>query len=400
VTASKLYVREGPGTEFPAVGFVQFNEIVTSIGVNADGTWRQISRSDGLTGWCSAKYLVLVQPSPPPPDQPPPDSVTGNWYRLMSKTDARDGAGTNSNIVGSLDKDEVIEALNANSAQTWIQLRRVDGWAAWVPSSSLTNVGKTPNSITQRVFSGVSYYRTTQTSPRPMTTHVLAIDMKSAQALRFLVTPPVRDTVPQLCTRTTSQFLDDNDMQIAINGDEFVYLDPQDYPPQNYCTSGDPVRPTSYAASRGRVYAQKQPSRPTLYINQNNEITFDAPKGKVYNAISGERMVVVKGQKVASLDTQNLQPRTALGINQNGRWLYLVVVDGREASDGASFSQLADILLSYGVYTAINFDGGGSSTMVIEGVNRRPCVLNTPVDENTPGRERAVANHLGLSLKK
>jgi hypothetical protein len=214
------------------------------------------------------------------------------------------------------------------------------------------------------------------------------------------VTPPVRDTVPQLCTRTTSQFLDDNDMQIAINGDEFVYLNPTDYPPQNYCTSGDPVRPISFAASRGRVYSQKQPSRPTLYINQNNEITFDVPKGNVYNAISGERMVVVKGQRVASLDTQDLQPRTALGVNQNGRWLYLVVVDGREASQGASFSQLADILISYGAYTALSFDGGGSSTMVIEGVNQRPCVLNTPVDENTPGRERAVANHLGISLKK
>jgi exopolysaccharide biosynthesis protein len=148
------------------------------------------------------------------------------------------------------------------------------------------------------------------------------------------------------------------------------------------------------------VYAQKQPSRPTVYINQNNEITFDAPKGKVYNAISGERMLVLKGKKVTGLDTQNPQPRTALGINQNGRWIYLVVIDGRESSEGASFSQLADILISYGVYTALNFDGGGSSTMVIEGVDRRPRLLNTPVDENTPGRERAVANHLGISLKK
>jgi hypothetical protein len=45
-------------------------------------------------------------------------------------------------------------------------------------------------------------------------------------------------------------------------------------------------------------------------------------------------------------------------------------------------------------------DGGGSSTMVIEGVDKRPRVLNTPVDNNNPGQERAVANHLGISLKK
>src|SRR5574341_284198 len=59
VTASRLHVREGPGTEFPSLGFLEFNEVVIGIGVNADGTWRQIVRSDGLTGWSSARYLVL-----------------------------------------------------------------------------------------------------------------------------------------------------------------------------------------------------------------------------------------------------------------------------------------------------------------------------------------------------
>jgi len=93
-----------------------------------------------------------------------------------------------------------------------------------------------------------------------------------------------------------------------------------------------------------------------------------------------------------------VNPRTALGLNQNGRWLYLVVVDGRETSIGATFNELADLLLS--VYTGMALDGGGSSTLVIEGVDRLPRLLNTPVNESTPKRERAVANHLGISLKK
>jgi hypothetical protein len=58
----------------------------------------------------------------------------------------------------------------------------------------------------------------------------------------------------------------------------------------------------------------------------------------------------------------------------------------------------ADLLLS--VYTGMALDGGGSSTLVIEGVDRLPRLLNTPVNESTPKRERAVANHLGISLKK
>ncbi len=402
VTANVLNVREGPGTDFKVIGTLTLNTVVTAIGVNSDGTWRQITSSSGLTGWCSAQYLTPVTPAPTPdPNPPPADAVTGNWYRANDNVSVREAAGVGSTVIGSLNKDEVVEALSANSDQSWVHFRRMDGWAAWVPVNSLTNVSKTPNSITQNVYKGVTYYRTVRTTPRALTTHVLAIDMKAVEALRFLVTPPVRDTIPQLCTRTTSLFLDDNDLQIAVNGDEFYYMDPKDFPPQNYCTTGDPVRPAGFAASRGKVYSQKLQDRPILYINQKNEITFDEPKGKVYNAISGERFLVNKGQKVSGLDAQQLQPRTAVGVNQNGRWLYLFVIDGREtASEGASFSELADLLISYGVYTGMSFDGGGSSTMVIEGVDKRPRVLNTPVNENTVGKERAVANHLGIFLKK
>jgi GH25 family lysozyme M1 (1,4-beta-N-acetylmuramidase)/uncharacterized protein YraI len=402
VTATRLHVREGPGTEFNSLGFIELNEIVTVIGVNADGTWRQVVRSDGLKGWSSARYLVrVVAPPPPDPNEPPPDDVTGNWYRATARINVREGPGTNFAALSFLDKDEVVQALSANAEGSWIRFSRVDGFTAWASKGFLTRIGKAPTSITQRIFKGVTYYRTERTSPHRLVTHVLEIDMRNVDALRFLVTPPLRDTIPPLCTRTTSQFLDDHDMQIAVNGDEYQYLDPEDFPPQNFCASGDPVIPASLAASRGKVYSQKQASRPTLYINQKNEITFDTPKGKIYNAISGERLLISKGKKIAGLDTQNLQPRTAVGINRNGRWMHLIVVDGREsASEGASFSQLADILVSYGVYSAMSFDGGGSSTMVIEGVDRRPRLLNTPVNENTVGKERAVANHLGISLRK
>jgi GH25 family lysozyme M1 (1,4-beta-N-acetylmuramidase)/uncharacterized protein YraI len=401
VTASRLHVREGPGTEFRSLGFIEFNEVVVAIGVNPDGTWRRVRRSDGLIGWSSARFLTLVPPAPPPdPNEPPPDDVAGNWFRVTGKLNAREGPGTSFNIIGSLNKDEVVEALSANPDQSWIRVHRVDGWTAWVSSNFLINMGKTPASITQKVFKGVTYYRTEKTTPRRMISHVIEIDTRSTEALRLLVTPPMRSTVPQLCTRTTSEFLNDHDVQIAINGDGYSYLDPSDFPPQNYCANGDPVKPTGYAASRGNVYSPKAPSRPVLYINQRNEITVDTPKGKVYNAISGDRMLVSKGKKVAGLDNQLVNPRTAFGANQNGRWLYLVVVDGRETSIGATFSQLADLLISYGAYIGLALDGGGSSTLVIEGVDRLPRILNTPVNENTPGRERAVANHLGIALKK
>jgi hypothetical protein len=252
----------------------------------------------------------------------------------------------------------------------------------------------------QRIFKGATYYRNERATPRSLIWHIIEIDTRLTDAMRFLVTPPLRDSVPQLCTRTTSQFLDEHDMQIAINGDGYYYLDPVDYPPQNYCSNSDPVKLMGYAASRGRVYSPKLPGHPVLYINQRNEITFDSPKGTIFNAISGDRMLVSRGNKVAGLDNQAIHPRTAFGVNRNGRYIYLMVIDGRETSIGATFSETADLLLSQGAFTAMALDGGGSSTMVIEGVDRLPRLLNTPVNENTPKRERAVANHLGISLRR
>jgi len=69
-------------------------------------------------------------------------------------------------------------------------------------------------------------------------------------------------------------------------------------------------------------------------------------------------------------------------------------------SEGMNFPELVDLMLSFGAYTAMSLDGGGSSTMVIEGRDGAPRVLNTLIDEGVPGRERAVANHLGIFIRR
>ena len=57
-------------------------------------------------------------------------------------------------------------------------------------------------------------------------------------------------------------------------------------------------------------------------------------------------------------------------------------------------------MISLGSYTAINMDGGSSSAMVIQGWDGDPALLNSPIDQNTPGREASVANHLGIFIQK
>ncbi|HOJ37056.1 MAG TPA: phosphodiester glycosidase family protein [Ignavibacteriales bacterium] len=79
-------------------------------------------------------------------------------------------------------------------------------------------------------------------------------------------------------------------------------------------------------------------------------------------------------------------PRSAAGISQDSTFLYLIVVDGRNPhSIGMTLNELAEFMLKIGVYHGVNFDGGGSSCLV---VNNQ--VKNVPSD----GSPRSVANSL------
>ncbi len=99
---------------------------------------------------------------------------------------------------------------------------------------------------------------------------------------------------------------------------------------------------------------------------------------------------------------RSTQPRTAIGYSKSGRYLYLVVVDGRQPfySEGITLDELAHLMISLGAQYAMNLDGGGSSTMVVAGRDGQPRILNSPIDNYIPGRERPVANHLGVYVTK
>lgn len=62
----------------------------------------------------------------------------------------------------------------------------------------------------------------------------------------------------------------------------------------------------------------------------------------------------------------SLAPRTAIGYNQSKSKIYFVVVDGRQPtrSVGIKLVDLGSFMLFLGCYQALNFDGGGSSTMM------------------------------------
>ena len=90
--------------------------------------------------------------------------------------------------------------------------------------------------------------------------------------------------------------------------------------------------------------------------------------------------LVSSGQVPTHGDT-SVDPRTAIGISQDKRYIYLLACDGRRDgwSSGCDFPSLSTLLVAMGCWEAINLDGGGSSTLCgWDAANDKPSVLNRP----------------------
>lgn len=91
--------------------------------------------------------------------------------------------------------------------------------------------------------------------------------------------------------------------------------------------------------------------------------------------------------------TRLRHPRTCLGVKPNGR-IILLTVDGRnEKSAGMSLHELGKLMKWLGCKSAINFDGGGSTTLWVAGMPDGG-VINYPTDNKKWDHEgqRKVAN--------
>ncbi|OWQ48709.1 hypothetical protein CDL60_02075 [Roseateles noduli] len=81
-------------------------------------------------------------------------------------------------------------------------------------------------------------------------------------------------------------------------------------------------------------------------------------------------------------------PRTAVGLDDSRRWLYLVAAEGRHgAVPGLTLTQLSTVMRQLGAHNAFNLDGGGSTTLLLQGESMAARPSSEPA-------LRAVANAL------
>lgn len=131
-----------------------------------------------------------------------------------------------------------------------------------------------------------------------------------------------------------------------------------------------------------------------LQINTNIE-----PNRNWKMMIGGHALLVENGAiKKYTKDVNSIggvRARTAVGISQDGKTVYIVSAEGRtNRSPGLSINELSQFMLDLGAYKAMNLDGGGSTAMAVRNLGdlKRTRVTNP---EKNAG-ERKVVNGLGV----
>src|SRR5213078_1052773 len=105
--------------------------------------------------------------------------------------------------------------------------------------------------------------------------------------------------------------------------------------------------------------------------------------------------------KYPDFQIHGVQPRTAFGLSQDRRFLFMMTIDGRQGSygNGALDQETAMWLLQFGAWDAINMDGGGSTAMYMANCAGNPVAINHssyPGTVSPPQHERYIGAHFGV----
>mgnify|MGYP000633944325 CR=1 FL=1 len=269
------------------------------------------------------------------------------------------------------------------------------------------------------IFKGIELARGTNTagwSGNPHVVRALRIDLQDPD-VRIFTTPPNTNNWLANSRETYSHrpgnFLRQHQLRVAINGAHYggstAYSTPD----------GSATWVHGLAISQGVLVSPSDSSvdaQSMLYFTTNmvpgfipyNGQSFSDTNG-IYTAIPGMYPLVVSGVNVGwdyinnNDTTHRVQPRTAIGISQDRRYVIMIVIDGRQSdSDGAKDYETADWLILFGAYDGMNLDGGGSTCMVMANECGDPVILNDPSIYYATGGQttmRSVGHNIGFYAK-
>jgi hypothetical protein len=152
------------------------------------------------------------------------------------------------------------------------------------------------------------------------------------------------------------------------------------------------------AVSGGQTRSAIEPPRSAMWFDAQGKPHFDKPGDADRIVHGGSDWIdrLLRDGEIVTADRQR-HPRTMAGVDQAGRFLWFVVVDGRQPgySEGITLVEGARIMQEFGCHNATNLDGGGSSIMLVQ----RDGALQV-VNRPSGGRPRPVPVMWGVRLRE
>jgi hypothetical protein len=281
------------------------------------------------------------------------------------------------------------------------------------------------------VAPGVTYRRIVRTGPAPLVMHVAEVDL-AAPGVRVAMTPADRSAGMEYRATPVSSFVARSGAVLAVNASYFLPFVGGSPAGENFVPQPGGAADASGAVLAGGAYVSKADAvdaridsmacftagRAVIVEGQACPAEFtegvsagprllnggtEVPRrpmgrdGVFHGAVPLDGAAAAAAQAAAPPPGRGGGPRTALGLNDAGTRLWLVVADGRQPgySEGASNADLLALFREVGATQAMSLDGGGSATMAAKGPSG-PIVLSRPIHTGVPGRERPVGNHLGV----
>jgi len=231
---------------------------------------------------------------------------------------------------------------------------------------------------------GITYTLKESTEPIPNKIHVLRINLALNKVKPKVALGPDPDgDGPAEVSLTDPRKLASSPSVVA-----FVNTNPWDSFPnaegrknRNWY-SGQPVDIHGLAGSEGKMRSTMAPSNASVWFDAKGKVHFGhQAEDKPQEATTGFQLILSNGKLTVGTGGAR-HPRTAMGTDEKGKILWLVVVDGRQRrySEGMNMHELATVMKELGCWTATNMDGGGSSIIGLVDKTNKLKVMNRPSD--------------------
>ena len=184
----------------------------------------------------------------------------------------------------------------------------------------------------------------------------------------------------------------------VLGGTNADFFNTTTYIPYGVCYRDGGAVKTSFSREDCNVFVISKDN--TAYCLTTEEYTLF--KDQVREAVCGRSTLLLKNgeqldQSSNTMPAATMEPRTAIGVSEDGKEVYLMVVDGRNFyySNGADLLDLMNLMSACGASDALNLDGGGSSTFIAKDIESGELkLLNWPTDNG--GVMRKVATGLAI----